>query len=456
MFNRKISIFLEQWKDKQERKPLILRGARQVGKTTVVNEFSKQFDNYLYLNVERSIVAELFEKSDEIDDLVRAAFFLFNTAQKEGTLLIFIDEIQFSPRAVALLRYFYEDRPDIFVIAAGSLLESFMGRHISFPVGRVEYAALRPCSFVEFLSAIGEDQLSVGLENIALPAALHQKLLKLFNEFVLVGGMPEAIRFYSTTKDLVALGDVFDNLLTAYTDDIEKYADNKTLQRVVRHILNHGWQYAGERIKFERFANSPYKSREMGEAMRVLEKAMLIELSYPTNSTSLPVFQDVNKSPKLMWLDTGMVNYFAGFQKELFSSEDISDVWKGKIAEHIIGQELIALSLKVNSKRAYWVRDVRNSQAEVDFVFNYNGSLIPIEVKSGHNAKLKSLHKFMESADCTFAIRFWNQAYTIDTITLPSSKTYTLYNIPFYYACVLDNFLEKQIRTYSSPASPAL
>lgn len=194
----------------------------------------------------------------------------------------------------------------------------------------------------------------------------------------------------------------------------------------------------------------------MGEAMRVLEKAMLIELSYPTNSTSLPVFQDVNKSPKLMWLDTGLVNYFAGFQKELFSSEDISDVWKGKIAEHIIGQELIALSLKVNSKRAYWVRDVRNSQAEVDFVLNYNGSLIPIEVKSGHNAKLKSLHKFMESADYNIAIRFWNQAYTIDTITLPSSKTFTLYNIPFYYACVLDKFLEKQIRTYSSPASPAL
>lgn len=182
----------------------------------------------------------------------------------------------------------------------------------------------------------------------------------------------------------------------------------------------------------------------MGEAMRVLEKAMLIELSYPTNSTSLPVFQDVNKSPKLMWLDTGLVNYFAGFQKELFSSEDISDVWKGKIAEHIIGQELIALSLKVNTKRTYWVRDVRNSQAEVDFVYNHNGSLIPIEVKSGHNAKLKSLHKFMESADCTIAIRFWNQAYTIDTITLPTSKTYTLYNIPFYYACVLDKFLEKQ------------
>lgn len=445
MFKRKISIFLEQWRIKQERKPLILRGARQVGKTTVVNEFSKKFDNYLYLNMERSVIAELFEKTDDVTELVRAAFYLLNTAQKEGTLLIFIDEIQFSPKAVALLRYFYEDRPDIFVIAAGSLLESFMGRHISFPVGRVEYVALHPCSFIEFLSALGEEQLSIGLETMTLPEALHGKVLKYFNEFVLVGGMPEAVQFYSKTKDLVALGDVFDNLLTAYTDDIEKYADSKTLQRVIRHILHNGWQYAGERIKFERFANSPYKSREMGEAFRVLEKAMLIELSYPTNATSLPVFQDVNKSPKLMWLDTGLVSYFAGFQKELFSSENISDVWKGKVAEHIVGQELIALSLKVNTKRTYWVRDARNSQAEVDFVFNFNGNLIPIEVKSGHNAKLKSLHKFMENSTSTFAIRFWNQAFTIDTITLPSSKTYRLYNVPFYYACVLYKFLEKQL-----------
>lgn len=446
MFKRNISIFLEHWKEKQERKPLILRGARQVGKTTVVNEFSKQFDNYLYLNVERSAVAELFEKTDDVNELVRSAFFLLNTAQKQGTLLLFIDEIQLSPKAVALLRYFYEDRPDIFVIGAGSLLESFMGRHISFPVGRVEYMALRPCSFVEFLSAIGEEQLCIALGNMTLPDALHRKVLKHFNEFVLVGGMPEAVQFYANTKDLVALGDVFESLLISYIDDIEKYAENKTLQRVIRHILNNGWQYAGERIKFERFANSPYKSREMGEAMRILEKAMLLELSYPTNSTSLPVFQDVNKSPKLMWFDSGLVNYFAGFQKELFANEDISDAWKGKIAEHIIGQELIALSIKVTAKRTYWIRDVRNSQAEVDFVYNYGGMLIPIEVKSGHNAKLKSLHKFMESASCNFAIRFWSQALTVDIINLPEGKSFTLYNLPFYYACVLDKFLEKRIK----------
>lgn len=446
MFRRKLSLTLQQWRVKPQRKPLILRGCRQVGKTTIVDDFSKEFDNYLYLNLEKQAVVELFEKSDEIEDLISAAFFLHNMTRRNGTLLLFIDEIQNSAKAVAMLRYFYEEKPDIYVIGAGSLLESYMGRHISFPVGRVEYLALRPCSFVEFLGAIGEQQLSDGLEDMMLPASLHTKLLKHFNEFVLVGGMPEAVQFYATTKDLVALGEIFDNLLISYSDDVEKYAENKTLQRVIRHILSNGWQYAGERIKFQRFANSPYKSREMGEAMRILEKAMLLELAYPTSSTVLPVFQDVNKSPKLFWLDSGLVNYFAGFQQELFGNEDISTVWKGKIAEHIIGQELLTLSNKVSAKRAYWIRDARNSQAEVDFVYVYKGLLIPIEVKSGSNAKLKSLHKFMESSACNFAIRFWSQPFSSDTITLPEGKVFTLYNLPFYYACVLDKFLDKNIR----------
>lgn len=445
MFNRKLAKSLKEWKEKPQRKPLILRGARQVGKTTLVTEFSKQFDNYLYLNLEKKGISELFEKSDEIDELIGAAFFFLNITRKKGTILLFIDEIQNSPKAVAMLRYFYEEKPEIFVIGAGSLLESVMGRHISFPVGRVEYMALRPCSFIEFLGAIGEHLLAEGLENMSVPVALHSKLMKHFNEFVLVGGMPEAVQFYATTKDLIALGEVFDNLLTAYSDDVEKYAENKTLQRVIRHVINNGWQYAGERIKFEGFANSPYKSREMGEAMRILEKTMLLELSYPTSSTILPILQDIKKSPKLFWLDTGLVNYFAGFQKELFGNEDISSFWKGKIAEHIIGQELLTLTDKVSAKRIYWIRDSRNSQAEVDFLYQFKGMLVAVEVKSGSNAKLKSLHKFMETANCNFAIRFWNQPFSTDIIQLSEKKQYTLYNLPFYYACVLDQFLEKNV-----------
>jgi predicted AAA+ superfamily ATPase len=309
-----------------------------------------------------------------------------------------------------------------------------INKRISFPVGRVEYLALRPCSFGEFLNALGEFSLQEALQEAALPEAIHPHVMKLFNEYVLVGGMPEAVSFYAETKDLVALQNVYETLLNGYRDDVEKYAPNAAIKNVLRHILAYGWQYAGQRIKFERFANSNYKSREMAEAFRTLEKTMLLELSYPVTGTKPPVLPDLKKSPKLLWLDTGLVNYSAKLQTELFGTADISESWKGKIAEHIVGQGLLSASDLVSAKRNFWVREARNSQAEVDYVFQYNGQLIPIEVKSGDNAKLKSLHLYMEESGGTLAVRFWNNSVSVDTVKLSSGEAYTLCNLPFYYA----------------------
>jgi len=444
MFQRNAMLLLHDWKAKANRKPLIIRGARQVGKTTLINEFAKGFDTYLHLNLEKTADKELFDKNDSVEDVLTSIYLLQNKPKNNGSVLLFIDEIQNSARAVALLRYFYEELPQIYVIAAGSLLESLIDRQISFPVGRVEYLALRPCSFSEFLGAVGETELKNALETISLPASVHGKTMRLFNEFVLVGGMPEAVAFYAQTKDLVSLNGIYETLLTGYRDDSEKYAQNSSAEHVIRHILTYGWQYAGQRIKFEKFANSNYKSREMGEAIRTLEKALLLELSYPTTSALPPIQPDLKKSPKLLWLDTGLVNYSAGLQKELFGIKDISESWKGKIAEHIVGQEIASLSTKVSEKRYFWVREAKNSQAEIDFIFQYEGQVIPIEVKSGNCSTLKSLHLFMDSSKQAVAIRFWNNPVSNDLITLPSGKKYTLYNLPFYYACQLEAFLKRQ------------
>ena len=444
MFQRNAILLLHDWKTRPNRKPLIIRGARQVGKTTLVNEFAKEFDTYLHLNLEKSADNELFDKNDTVEDILTSIYLLQNKRKINGSVLLFIDEIQNSARAVALLRYFYEELPHIYVIAAGSLLESLMDRHINFPVGRVEYLALRPCSFSEFLGAVGETELKKAIESISLPSSIHGKAMKLFNEYVLVGGMPEAVAFYAQTKDLVSLNSIYETLITGYRDDSEKYALNPSSEHVIRHILTYGWQYAGQRIKFEKFANSNYKSREMGEALRTSEKALLLELSYPTTSALAPIQPDLKKSPKLLWLDTGLVNYSAGLQKELFGIKDISESWKGKIAEHIVAQELLSLSAKVSEKRYFWVREAKNSQAEIDFIFQYGGQLIPIEVKSGNCSTLKSLHSFMESSTQDIAIRFWNNPVTNDLITLPSGKKYTLHNLPFYYAGQLTAFLKKQ------------
>lgn len=446
MFQRKALEELREWGNKPNRKPLIIRGARQVGKTTLVNVFGEEFDTFLHLNLERPADLELFNRNDSVENVLTAIYLSLNKTKQKGKVLLFIDEIQNSPKAVGLLRYFYEDLPELYVIAAGSLLESLIDHHISFPVGRVEYFVLRPCSFAEFLGAIGEIQLQEALENVNLPSAIHSRIMKFFNEYVLVGGMPEAVSLYAQIKDIVALKDIYETLLTGYKDDTEKYAKNIPNRQVLRHILTYGWQYAGQRIKFERFANSNYKSREMGEAIRTLEKALLLELSYPSTATTLPIQPDLKKSPKLLWFDTGLVNYSAGLQMELFGIKDISESWKGKIAEHIVGQELLSSSAKVSARRYFWVREARNSQAEVDFLFLYNGNLIPIEVKSGNCSKLKSLHSFMESSLQNRAIRFWNNPLSTDTIKLPSGKTYTLYNIPFYYAGQLDRFMKFTIQ----------
>ena len=175
--------------------------------------------------------------------------------------------------------------------------------------------------------------------------------------------------------------------------------------------------------------------------MSYSKKGHVLELVYPTSSPTIPIQPQLQKSPKLLWIDTGLVNYVANLQTELLGSRDISETWKGKIAEHIVGQELLATSDLVSTKRNFWVREARNSQAEIDFIFSCKGIIVPIEVKSGDNSKLKSLHLFMEESPNDVAVRFWNNPESKDTITLPSGKQYTLYNLPFYYAGSLETAL---------------
>lgn len=434
MFRRIALENLREWALKAERKPLVLRGARQVGKTTLVEMFAADFDHYIYLNLEEKDNAELFATDSTFDDLLAGIFFKAKLPVDSPRTLIFIDEIQTEPKAVQALRYFYEKRPDLYVIAAGSLLESLMGRHISFPVGRVEYMALLPCTFVEFLSAIGEEMLASQVEKVAVPQSLHSYTLDLFKKYMIIGGLPEVVANYAQYHDMVRLSDVFNALLSGYRDDVEKYADNRKEQDSIRYILNYGWTSAGHRIQFAKFTNSSFKSVDVSNAFRTLEKTLLLELVYPLTSTSFPILPDLKKSPKLLWLDTGLVNYVAGMQEELLFTTDSDELWNGDIAEHIVAQELLGATTTFGEKRLFWVRDARNSQAEVDFVIRYKSHLLPIEVKTGANSKLRSLHLFMEESKENIALRLWNGPMTSDVITRSDGRPFTLYNIPLYYA----------------------
>ncbi len=443
MFERTAIKHLRQWAESEDRKPLVLRGARQVGKTTLVELFAKDFDSYIYLNLEEKRNAELFVDEFSFEDMLSGIFLQANVSQDSNKrTLIFIDEIQNEPRAVQALRYFYEKRPDIFVIAAGSLLESLMGRHISFPVGRVEYMALHPCSFVEFLRAIGQDLMADSIERVSLPASMHKQAIELFKKYMIVGGLPEAVANYAKHHDYVRLNAVFNALLSGYRDDVEKYADKPKKQDAIRYILNYGWAAAGHRIQFAKFTGSSFKGAEVGNAFRTLEKTLLLELVYPLTKTSFPVFPDMKKSPKLIWLDTGLVNYVAGMQENLLFSKDTDELWNGDIAEHIVAQELLASTVTFGEKRMFWVRDAKNSQAEVDFMVRYKSHLLPIEVKTGNNSKLRSLHLFMAESDENVALRLWNGPMTSDCVYTQSGKRFTLYNIPIYYAGHLHTFLQ--------------
>lgn len=449
MFNRSILGELEKWLTKTERKPLVIRGARQVGKTTVINQFAQKFDQYIYLNLELQNDRRPFEQFITIETLIQNLFFIKNLSlAKKNNTLVFIDEIQEVPEALNILRYFYESEPSIAVIAAGSMLETLFNKNISFPVGRVEYKILRPASFPEYLEAMNETEALRYLKQIPVPSFTHNKLLTLFHTYALIGGMPEIIADYSKHKDLNALSAIYDSLIMAYIEDIEKYTSTASQVQHISHAIRASFAQAGKRIKFEGFGNSPYRSREMGEALRTLEKALLIELVYPSTDVRLPLLPDYKKSPRLQVLDTGMLNYFSGIQKEVLGVVDLNKVYQGTVIEHLVGQELLARQFNALSGLNFWIREKKESTAEVDYIWQFEGKLIPIEVKSGTEGKLKSLHIYMDMATHTMAIRFYAGELSITQAFTLSGKNYNLLNLPYYLVSQIDNYLnwfQKQI-----------
>lgn len=444
MIQRTLLQQLRDWRKEPDRKPLILRGARQTGKSTLVDIFSKDFDVYLHLNLDEEDDRMLFEKYKNIDKLVDAIYVHCNQRKSDAPTLLFIDEIQNSPQAVSMLRYFYEKANHLYVICAGSLLESLIGNRISFPVGRVQYAAVRPCSFLEFLSATGGDFDKELVENQNADLA-HDRIMSAFRNYCIVGGMPAAVNRYAQKNDILAADDIYETLITSYSDDVEKYAPNDTMAKVLRFIITNGWKFGGETITFERFANSPYKTREMSEAFQVIEKSMLLELAYPVVSAEMPLLAAFTRRPKLLWLDTGIINYVAQIRREVFSVDNIQDVWRGRIAEHIVAQELVAYNSKFSAKRNFWVNPKNGATSEVDFVYPFQGLCIPIEVKSGVNAHLKSLQVFMESAPHNIAVRIWSKPLEINDLTTKSGKPFKLINMPFYYVSEIDKVLGKEM-----------
>lgn len=415
-----------------------------MGKTTVVAEFGKAFPIYLYYNLDKQSDRELMEREMPLDSKLGLLFAHSSQAYHPEEALLFIDEIQNSPQTIAMLRYLYEEHPELCVVAAGSLLENVVDVNASFPVGRVDYLPMRPCSFVEFMSALGKDHLLTFIDTPEYSDVVHHELMSLFNEYVAVGGMPEVVAAYSSTHDLLAIERLYNQLLRGYLDDVEKYVRGKKLTDVVRLILMKGWQYAGRTITLGNLGNSGYSAREVGEAFRLMEKAMLLELVYPTASVTMPVMPQLRRQPKLIWFDTGLVNYAAGVRRDVIGAADILDVWRGSIAEQVVAQELLALNPRFGQGRSYWAKDGGGGSAEVDFVWTMDSCLIPIEVKAGNNSHLRSLHSFVDASPAPVAVRIWSGKFSVDDVhTTLKKKSFRLINLPFYLISQMENIVRR-------------
>jgi hypothetical protein len=235
------------------------------------------------------------------------------------------------------------------------------------------------------------------------------------------------------------------SLLQSYDEDVEKYASTQQQVAVLRHLLRSGWNYAGQSVSFAGFGGSAYNSTAVHQAFELLEKAFLVSLDYPTTSVKAPLQPALTRSPKLVWLDSGLVNFSAGIQVEYLTNKSLADVWRGHAAEQIVGQELWHLLDKnYLAQQCFWVRDKKGSNAEVDFVYQTHGMIIPIEVKSGANSHLRSLQSYMRTEGAPMlGVRVWPGAFSVDDVKVTESQSvYRLINVPFYLLGQLDKIID--------------
>ncbi|MGR3811332.1 ATP-binding protein [Jiulongibacter sp. NS-SX5] len=440
---RDLYAYLIQWKSLSSRLPLILRGARQVGKTTLVKEFGEGYSQFLYFNLERAEDFSLFANIEKLKDTLNLLFIARNfRLSPDIETLLFIDEVQEKPEVIEMLRYFHEDYPYLHVIVTGSLLEFGIEKIQKTPVGRVEYAELHPLNFREFLMAMNQNMLLEQIDTVPLPETFNPLLLSLFHNYVLIGGMPRIVAEYAENQNATALARLYASIIESYKTDVEKYASNDTQKRVIRHIINAAPFEIDNRIKLNNFGNSSFKTRDVKEAFDALQKAKLMRLIYPSTDTNPPLYPDLLKSPRLHFLDTGLVNYQLGIQQEILQLSDLNDASRGKLVQQIVLQELNSTQILPDKTFHFWVREERGTTSEVDIIYPYKKYIIPIEVKSGATGSLRSLHEFMDRCPHSFAVRIYAGKIGVDSLKTRKGKEYKLLNLPYFLVSKIEEYLE--------------
>jgi predicted AAA+ superfamily ATPase len=451
--------YLNKWLQKKNRKPLIVRGARQVGKSTLVELFAQQSNGNLYnVNLERyPELNEAFASKDP-DKIMAQLAFLPNMPESDENLLLFLDEIQSVPEAIPALRYFYEDKPELPVLSAGSLLEFALSDHkFSMPVGRVQYLHMGPMSFSEFLLAIGEKRLAkliMGYEyGDSISEVAHKRLLELLRSYYFVGGMPEAVGVFADTQNYREVSEVHNSIIDTYREDFPKYAGARNLTRML-NVFNFAARNVGAKVKYSNISSQD-QSVTLKKDLELLMMARVISKVVHSHCTGLPLQADMEeKTFKLLFLDVGLMNAISGLNwRALSQLDEMKLINEGTIAEQFIGQHLQGiLSDTPNRELTYWLREGRALNAEVDFVIGLQGQILPIEVKAGATGSMKSLHQFMGEKGGDLAIRFdasLPAEFDIDTTIRKGNEArevkYRMLSLPIYLVERLDEVISSQV-----------
>ncbi len=402
---------LIDWIDSQRRKPLILRGARQVGKTWLVeNVLAKEFDNFVKIDLEKR--GDLHTHFAGTLDPQTILSYLELTAGRiiPGKTLLFLDEIQACPRAITALRYFYEDMPELHVIAAGSLLEFAFGE-ISIPVGRVQYLHMYPMTFYEYLLALGKTPMAE--RSLAppdsVPEPVQQMILDQLRNFFFVGGMPECVKTWRDSGSLVETFKVQSEVIESYRDDFSKYKPQVNSTCLDAVFLNVA-KSVGEQLKYTRL-NDGHTGHTNRKAFDLLVKAKVIHKIPACNPSGLPLGATANqKKFKASMLDIGLMQRICQTPVELeLQQENLLSMVRGKLAEQFVAQELLAWH---GPELFYWARDARGSNAEIDYLVVCDGKIYPVEVKSGTGGSLRSLHLMLKKyPNCPKGLVLYSGAY---------------------------------------------
>jgi len=450
---REIIQYLEEWKNRKDRNPLIVRGARQVGKTYVLEEFAKNnFKNCLKINLEEKPELKKLFFDNDVKRILTELSILMNENVSYGDTLFFIDEIQTCPEAIQSLRYFKENLPELHVVCAGSLLDHTLNEmKLPMPVGRVEFLHMYPMNFKEFLVAINQEKLVSYIQQFdftkPFSEVIHNQIAQHLRFYFFVGGMPAAVNNFAENTRLADIQRIQNNILTSIQYDFAKYGTRKQ-QEYLQIVLRYCGRFPGRKIKYSNI-DREIRSTFLKESIEKLVLSRIIHLIKHCNAQKVPLAEHVNEDVfKTIFMDIGFVNQLN--QIELTGLDNLVTANEGMLAEQFIAQEMLCIQPAwLSPALFYWSREEKSSNAEIDYIFQYKNNIYPVEVKAGKTGTLKSMQMYLYEKKLDKGIRFNmdlpNKGQFKTKVNAPGKNaeiTWNLLSLPLYMVSELKRLID--------------